>query len=292
MNEKSIYEKLVQGQPGWCSLRDQSLWKVYGKDRTKYLNGQIPADLSSLPVGQSLHTAALNRKGRIDCELWIANQQEAFYIDAPKEIKESTEKRLTSFLVADKVSIEQLDNSYRLYHYFGLESPKGFELCFFNKRFGIPGWDIWTQTGIENFSCMEIPPKILESLRLEAMIPRWGSELTANIIALEAFLNKEAISFTKGCYVGQEIISRIHHLGQVNHLLTLFLCLDDNVPQCAPLFDQNQAVGRLTSSCYSFGYEKPVALGFLRKEFRKEGNVLRTSNDCYLKILKAPPPIG
>ncbi|WP_134439955.1 CAF17-like 4Fe-4S cluster assembly/insertion protein YgfZ [Methylacidiphilum caldifontis] len=291
MNEQKLYESLVQGHPGWCSLLSQSLWTVRGKDRIRYLNGQLAADISSLPIGSSVHTAALNRKGRIDCDLWIANQGETIFVDGPKEIEEQIANRLSRFLVADQVSIEKIDGQFFLYHYFGPHPPKGFTLCFQNKRFGIEGWDIWSDTSLVDFGCPEVPPTVQESLRLENMIPQWDKEITEQTIPLEVFLTKQSISFTKGCYVGQEIISRIHHLGQINQLLTLFIALENSNPQPGQLYYESRAVGRLTSCGYSFGYNKTIALGFIHREHRKEQNRVE-SNGCFFKILKAPPPIG
>ncbi|WP_148205238.1 CAF17-like 4Fe-4S cluster assembly/insertion protein YgfZ [Candidatus Methylacidiphilum infernorum] len=291
MNEKKLYESLVQGNPGWCELSGQAIWRISGRDRIKYLNGQLPADIASLPPGCALQTAALNRKGRMDCELWIAHHPEFLFVDCPKEIEEATEKRLTSFLVADKVTIEKLGGQFYLYHYFSPDPPKGFSFCFQNKRFGIPGWDVWSERRLEDFGCPEVPPGVQESLRLENMIPRWGKELTSNTLALEAFLSKDSISFTKGCYVGQEIISRIHHIGEINQLLTLLIALDESIPQLGQLYYQSRPAGRLTSSGYSYGYNKAVALGYIRKEYRKEQGIVQIAGQS-LKILKAPPPIG
>jgi folate-binding protein YgfZ len=113
----------------------------------------------------------------------------------------------------------------------------------------------------------------LETLRIEAGRPRYGAELEEDVIATEAFestgLMERAISFTKGCYTGQEVIVRIAHRGHVNrHLRGLLLGDSPSPAPRAPLFhpETGKEVGRITSATFSPLMGQTVALGYVRRE--------------------------
>ncbi|MDQ3623697.1 MAG: folate-binding protein YgfZ, partial [Verrucomicrobiota bacterium] len=110
---------------------------------------------------------------------------------------------------------------------------------------------------------------LLEALRIEAGIPRWGRELDEGTLPPEAGLDRTHIDYQKGCYIGQEVISRLKSIGRVNRRLCGFLSQRDRPLQAGmELFVATAAsasVGRLTSAAWSFSLEKPVALGYLER---------------------------
>jgi len=122
-------------------------------------------------------------------------------------------------------------------------------------------------------------PDTVEVLRIEAGRPRWGAELGEDVIPIEAGLLDRAISTTKGCYTGQEVIVRILHRGHVNrHLRGLFM--GEAVPAVGTeLFREGDAksMGRITSACRSPRFNRAVALGYVRREV-EPGAVLRAGS--------------
>jgi folate-binding protein YgfZ len=110
--------------------------------------------------------------------------------------------------------------------------------------------------------------QLSETLRIEAGVPRWGAELDENTLPNEAGLDRDAIDYHKGCYVGQEVISRIKSVGHVNRSLRGFVS-DSPLAAGMQLFESNEAaeksVGHLTSAVWSFGLEKWAALGYLKR---------------------------
>src|SRR5690606_16123053 len=109
----------------------------------------------------------------------------------------------------------------------------------------------------------------LDVLRIEAGSPRWGAELDETTIPLEAGLRERAISETKGCYTGQEVIIRILHRGHVNWLLRGILLGDAAAPaRDTPLLDPGagRKVGRITSAAWSPKHSQTIALGYVRRE--------------------------
>jgi folate-binding protein YgfZ len=126
----------------------------------------------------------------------------------------------------------------------------------------------------------------LETLRIEAGRPRYGAELEEDVIATEAFeatgLMPRAVSFTKGCYTGQEVIVRIAHRGHVNRHLRGLLLGDAPTPAArAPLFhvDTGREVGRVTSAAFSPLMGQTAALAFVRREIGPGGRVRVGSAD-------------
>ena len=135
--------------------------------------------------------------------------------------------------------------------------------------FSSTGWTfdrIWP-TLVEKFPAID--EEMLETLRIEAGIPRWGRELGEETIPVEAGLDRTAIDYHKGCYIGQEVISRLKSIGHVNKELRGFISLDGKPPAAGMrLFapgDSGREAGWLTSAAYSFALEKDVALGYLKR---------------------------
>src|SRR5690606_15899076 len=109
----------------------------------------------------------------------------------------------------------------------------------------------------------------LDVLRIEAGVPRWGAELDETTIPLEAELGERAISTTKGCYTGQEVIIRILHRGHVNWHVRGLRLGDAPVPARGATLtrsDTDKSVARITSACVSPRFDQTIALGYVRRE--------------------------
>jgi len=144
------------------------------------------------------------------------------------------------------------------------------------RRFGVDGWDWWTDTAAASRAASELASRflilsesLLESLRIERGVPRWGYELDENTLPPEAGLERDHIDYFKGCYIGQEVISRLKSVGHVNRQLIGFMGERDE-PLTAPsrVFAAEQPerqIGQLTSTAWSFALEKHIALGYLKR---------------------------
>lgn len=141
----------------------------------------------------------------------------------------------------------------------------------------IPLWEILMTEG-SRFNVQPIGWKALESLRIEAGVPRYGTELTDAVIPLEAEL-EHAIDFEKGCYIGQEIVARMKYRGHPNRLLRGIEIKSDLTAQdChtfyagAKVFNGDKEVGWLTSATFAPTLEKPIALGYVRMAVTEAGS--------------------
>jgi len=115
-----------------------------------------------------------------------------------------------------------------------------------------------------------LSPELLELVRIEHGVPRWGRELDETTLPPEAGLDRTHVDFHKGCYIGQEVISRLKSVGHVNRELRGFVSTDGTpLTAGARIFsaaDPARDLGRLTSAAFSFSLDRPIALGYLRRD--------------------------
>jgi folate-binding protein YgfZ len=268
-----VYRRVLGGEPLTAAL-SRSLWRLAGPDAERYLNGQVTCDVTKLTEGQAGYAAVCTAKGRMDGDVFIARHGGAFYIDAVGDLHESLGARLDKYLIADDAAFEDLTDSWSLSHIFGKMAPQvpegGFAVP--NARFGVPGFDVWLPSPAGK---SEVEGDVLETLRLEHGIPAWGAELTTHTLPPEAgphMLN--AISYTKGCYVGQETIARLKSVGHVNKSLVFLRGETEEFPAVgAKLNLGEREVGTVTSSGFSPRLGKGIALGYAQRAATVDGTV-------------------
>lgn len=191
-----------------------------GPDAERYLNGQLTQDVRD-PGEHALASCVTDAKGRLQAFVHVFRGPDgALWIEAPAEQEEELEQRLTRYLIADDVEVGSLSSSWELVHAidgWGSPLPPGAFLRD-SRRIHDHGTDLWlpagTTAGIEVVSEAEA-----ETRRITARIPAWGRELTAGMLPPEAGLDRSAISYHKGCYIGQEVLSRIKTAGKLNRRL-------------------------------------------------------------------------
>jgi tRNA-modifying protein YgfZ len=187
-------------------------------------------------------------------------------------------------VIADDVQVEDVTDQFSLFHALSQQSPaleNGRIVSV--RRFAEPGWDIWGDAAQHRVSLQGLSSRwalcdadAAEAMRIEQGIPRWGRELTNDIIPIEANLEQRAIDYQKGCYIGQEVISRIKMSGQTNKRLCGLISLDDLPLQpgmkLAAASAPGKEVGWITSATRSERQE--IALGFVKRGFNNLGTKL------------------
>jgi tRNA-modifying protein YgfZ len=273
-----VYRRILAGESLTAPLSPRALWKLSGPDAARYLNGQVTNDVTRLAEGHACYAAVCTAKGRMEGDVSIALHAGEFYLEADPVLRESLGARLDKYLIADDAIFEDVSEAWNLSHVFGATPPPapqgGFVIAY--ERFGIPGHDIWTAN--PNAPAGEtVEADVLETLRIEHGIPRWGAELTTNTLPPEAGPHMlAAISYTKGCYVGQETIARLKSVGHVNR--TLVFLRSDSATFPAPgakLKLGDAEVGVVTSSGFSPRLEKGIALGYAQRQAATEGVALQ-----------------
>jgi folate-binding protein YgfZ len=268
-----------QRRGGVVDLRSRVKLSFTGADRVRYLNGQVTANVASAKQGSVVPACVTTVKGKLCADLFVSVHAESTLVDADAAVRETLEPRFERYIVADDVTIQDVSETAALVHVLGVSleelgnvggitpatvnryGPAGCDL-YFESREQLP--DAW-QTLSARFP--ELDEELLEIIRIEHGVPRWGRELDENTLPPEAGLDRTHVDYHKGCYVGQEVISRIKSVGHVNRQLTGFTAERD-IPADAELFSgasPGQSCGRITSVGWSFALERPIALGYLRR---------------------------
>jgi len=202
---------------GWIDLSSRAKFLLRGPDAERYLNGQTTNDVRRATPGLAMPSLITTAKGKIEADVFIARPgPDSFFIDAPDELREALQIRLDRYLIADDAEISDVTEEFGLVHVLGAEPevPEGAVMRKAN-RYGIDGWDLLGGPGISLAQPgTALTPDDLEPVRIAHGIPRWGAELSADVLPQEARLEERCLDFHKGCYIGQEVISRIKSVGK------------------------------------------------------------------------------
>jgi folate-binding protein YgfZ len=278
MNTAEVYARI--GTHGGVASLDRAKFKLTGGDRVRYLNGQASNDVRKLTPETAMHACVMTAKGKMCADIFISAAQDYLLIDAEPSLRESLAARLERYIISDDVFLEDVTDELSLIHIIGIANPEsiagGAITPRKSRRFGRAGWDLFLtreeSDRVRPVLLEKLPAidgEMLETMRIEAGIPRWGHELGEDTLPVEAGLDKTAIDYHKGCYIGQEVISRLKSVGHVNKELRGFISLDGK-PLTAGMRlhapgEPGKDAGWLTSAAYSFALEKPVALGYVRR---------------------------
>ena len=280
---------------------------VAGPDRATYLQGLLTNDIGALTAGTGCYAAWLTAQGRMLTDLHVLESGEMILLDVPAELVESTLQRLDQFLFSEDVQLASLETSLRS---IWLHGPRAAVLIE-QVTAGLTGLDAWPeyrnargtfngspivvtridQLGVPGFGLFVAPAvrdplldglkragalaagvDTIEAARIEAGTPVFGVDMNTETIPIEAGIESRAISFTKGCYVGQEIIIRVMHRGhgRVAKKLVTLRVEGAPPPAGAQISAGGKAIGHVTSSARSprFG---ALALAYVHRDYVAPG---------------------
>jgi len=225
-----------------------------GPDAAEYLERMVSNAVASLPVGGSCPALLLNANARAVAPpvVWRRGEEDFLLLTEP-EVGARVARELLRSRFAAKVQIEPEEHS---------------SLVVFGDVEGIPTHD-FGESAVEVLDATvdadRIPEDELERMRIRAGTPRMGRELDDRVLPAEAGLTATHVSFTKGCYPGQEPVARLHHRGKVNRRLRVLRIEGvEPVPYDAEIRHAERVVGRVTSSAREGG--ETLALGYVRVE--------------------------
>ena len=271
--------------------------RVTGADRFRFLNGQITNDLRKASETIAIEACVLSSKGKLNAHIFVGVLGESVLIDAELELREMLRARLERYVIADDVEIEDVTDEFSLFHVLMEERPaSGFGRIVSARRFAETGWDIWTDSARHDAVRHELASAYLfidsaaaDVMRIEQGLPRWGHELTDEIIPIEANLEQRTIDYQKGCYIGQEVISRIKMSGQTNKRLCGLISLDNTplrsgMKLVAPTAPGKEA-GWITSVTRSQRLGREIALGYVKRGFNNPAtNLNAVSGDAAIPV--------
>jgi folate-binding protein YgfZ len=273
--------------------------RMTGGDRVRFLNGQVTNDVRKANASLSMPACVLNAKGKIDAFIFINGGEEELLIDADDDQRHTLAQRLERYVIADDVTIEDVTEKFALFHVTGETAPTLPNETNWRraKRFGTIGWDLVVGAAEHDRLLRLLSAKdsicdteCAEQWRIEHGVPRWGYELTDQIIPVEANLADEAIDYGKGCYIGQEVISRMKMSGQMNKRLCGLVSLDDSpLTPGARLLSPDVAkdAGWITSTTRSDRLGKEIALGYVKRGFNQHGTKLLAEQQ-HIEVVELP----
>jgi folate-binding protein YgfZ len=268
-------------------LSSRAKFRVTGSDRLRFLNGQITNDARKTNETTALEACVLSAKGKTNAHLFLSSASDAFLLDADPALREILPARFDRYVIADDVAIADVTDEFAIFHLLGAGAqslPNEWRILQ-ARRFVTVGWDIWVNNSDGARAKEELSARFqvqtedqAEIFRIESGIPRWGRELTEEIIPIEANLEERCVDYEKGCYIGQEVISRIKMSGQTNKRLCGLLAQDGRrigvgARLCAP--DGGREAGWITSATRSARLNRHIALGFVKRGFNSPGSILR-----------------
>jgi folate-binding protein YgfZ len=274
-----LYHRILAGDSLTRVLSGQALWQLTGPDRVRYLNGQVTSDVNELRDGEACLAAVCTAKGRMEGAVHVAAHADELYLDADPALHESLGARLGKYLIADDAVLEDVTSLWCVSHVFGRKAPPQPDTGFIvrHARYGVPGHDVWISGCGAVVAGDSVDADVVETLRLEHGIPRWGAELTAQTLTPEAGpVMLAAISYTKGCYVGQESIARLKSVGHVNRTLVFLRSESADFPAGGSrITSGDKEIGSITSSGFSPRLEQGIALGYVPLTAATEGTTLQ-----------------
>ena len=274
--------------PRFFDLSARVKLRMIGADCLRFLNGQITNDLRKATATSAIQASILNAKGKLSAHVFISVAEDgAFLLDADPKLRDELPARLERYIIADDVQIEDVSDRFSIVHFIGETPPASTAPArtIESNRFGMPGRDCWcdrvpvaelAERFLDHFSyCDEVCAEIF---RIERGIPRWGHELTPEIIPVEANLEATSIDYAKGCYIGQEVISRMKMSGQTNKRLRGLVSLS-GVPLTTEMRlgsedAPDKEIGWITSAAMSPRLGREIALGYVKRGFTEAGTQL------------------
>ena len=232
---------------------DRGYVAVSGPEAGEFLERMVSNEVVSIEPGEARQALLLTPKSRIVAPLRVVREEpQSFLLVTDAALAETVASTLLRARFAARCEIEV--KPYR--GYLRLGEGEGFR----SDDYGVEAWESWTQDERE-----AAPAEELEPLRVEAGTPAWGKELDETILPAEAGLDGTHVSFTKGCYPGQEPIARLHYRGRPNRRLRV-LEVEGASPGDEILLGE-KAVGRVTSAVPG------RALGYVRREVEDDAEL-------------------
>ncbi|HET6571211.1 MAG TPA: glycine cleavage T C-terminal barrel domain-containing protein [Solirubrobacterales bacterium] len=273
---------------------------VSGPEAAEYLQGQLTNDVEALAPGEGQYAALLDRKGHMQADMRVLRTaDEDFWIDTEASALEAARRHLEMYKVGREVSVADVSGERAILSLIG---PRSVEVagtaalpefaCEPTEIAGVECLAVGTGAGIDLIAkaagaaklreallaagAAEVGAEAAEVLRIEAGTPRFGAEMSAETMPAEAGIVERAVSFTKGCYIGQEPVARLHYKGRPNrHLRGLELSAPASVGEALRLGEKE--VGRIGSAALSPA-RGPIALAVVRRE-AEPGSELAVGED-------------
>ena len=280
--------------------------RVTGADRVDFLQGMLSNDVRRLAAGEGCHALLLTEQGKIVADCVALALDDAILLDGRARAIARAAEALARYIVADDVELAADDATQAVgligpcatgalarlgitaapataYAHAVCETDAGPVRVVRVPRPGDGGFvclvprervAAWWRACVDDARITPAGFEALEALRIESGVPAYGVDIGPETIALEAPL-ETAISFGKGCYLGQEVVERVSARGHVNRKLVCLVIDGATPPHVGDAIAAGEKeIGRVTSAAWSWRLARPVALGYVRREHVAPGTRL------------------
>jgi folate-binding protein YgfZ len=274
-----------------------------GADRASFLHALLTNDVAGLPKGRGVYAAYLTPQGRMISDMRVIETGSRMLLSVDRHVAAPLAERFDKLVFSEDVQAKDASDIAVL----GVHGPSaarmiqhatGVSVADLQSQYdnitvesltivrddalGVLGYDVYLPVSdrdairakLIEAGAEQVSDEVAEALRIEAGRPRFGVDMTTDTIPLEAGIEDRAISFTKGCYVGQEVIVRVMHRGhgRVARRLMSIVITDGEVPARGDkILLGDRAVGEITSATASPRMGSPLALGYVQREHAVAG---------------------
>ena len=309
------YSSVREGGAGLIDLSARGRILVSGSEAVMFLNGLITNDMKSLAVNSWMPAAFANVQGRLLAGVRIIHREDGFLIDTEESTREPVMKLIERFTMAGDFKVADLTGDTAQLSVQGQAAADFFKLVFGAQAANLErqksltldlegvlvtlirathtaedGFDLFVNRDhsaaihnvLTNAGVQPVSEATFETLRIEAGIPLYGIDMDQTNVVTETNLD-DSVSFTKGCYLGQEIIVRIKHRGHVAKKLTGIILSDSNtVLRDARISSvDGKEIGRVTSSTRSPKLKRAIALGYVKYDYLGPGTGVKILSADY-----------
>jgi len=299
--------RAVRTHAGLIDWSTQSLLEVRGADRAFFLHNLLTQHITQLAPGSGAHAALVTPNAKLLAELLVLADEQAHWLLTDRSRVETVLKTLERYVITEDVSLHDRsadvallalqgpDTAAILRHHFGcslaLQLGTHTRCIVDDATIRIVAWSLTGEPGAimvvpsdragsvwERVRAQGATPVGWEAfnvVRLEAGIPWFGIDMNEECLLPETGLERTAVSDTKGCYVGQEVMARLQTYGSVSRKLMGMVCESSTVPAPGDAIEQDgQRVGEVTSACASPALKQPIVLGYVKRPHYRVGTAV------------------
>ncbi len=290
-----------------------------GADCLRFLHGMVTNTVESLAENEGNYAAVTSARGQTLLDIWVHRLQDCIYMETEPGLATKLIETLDRYLIADDVALSDESDAWAI---FGVQGPAAYELIgrvvgrvpvdlpehhtiireFDDTPIWITARSYTGESGCDLRIAQDqaeslrralvtaggtpIGSQVEEILRVEAGIPRYGAEIEESVVPLEAGLNR-AVDFDKGCYIGQEVIAKMHFRGRPRRYLT-GLSLSGNTPVCGNITVNDKIVGRVTTCVKSLHFNRVIALAIIRRGYHEAGQRVILDDGSEAEVVPLP----
>jgi folate-binding protein YgfZ len=296
--------ELLTGSVGLVERAGRGKLILRGGEAVDFLQGQVTNDVEALAPGHGCYAALLNHKGKFRSDMRVLRGEDFVWLDTEPVGHRPLAYTVETYSLGRDVSWQDVTEERAILSLLGPAArdaldiaPPAEEHAFVEGEHGLYvatdlGVDVICAAadaeGVRQALGVEaVPEEAAECLRIESGRPRLGYDMDGETIPQEAGVNERAVSFTKGCYVGQETVARLHYKGKPNRHLR-GLKLSEPVERGSEITLGERVVGRVGSTCVS-PVHGPIALALLRRE-AAPGDRVSVGEGSAAEVLDLPFP--